>query len=88
MKRALCLLLALAGCTAPAAPAPLVVTKTIYVPFVFPAYLKSCPADPAVKPWPMQSDVAHYIVALKSAGDDCRDTLAAAVFAASQPMVK
>jgi hypothetical protein len=86
----------LAGCAAvppPAAP-PLVVTKTIYVPWAWPAYLKTCAADLPAFPVPHVaatdpaggSKVARYVVGLRNhdqaeqaVADDCRSTLAAAL---------
>lgn len=79
--------LLLAGCAAPA-PKPVTVTQTVYVPFVVPPMLDKCKADPSLGDWTHESGVADYIAALKGAADDCRDTLAALVFAASQPMVQ
>ena len=51
---AIIMALLLAGCAAPAPvmPQTLVVTKTIYQPFVWPAYLKTCQADPVALPIP------------------------------------
>lgn len=66
-------------------PAPLVVTKMVYVPWVFPPDLISVPSDPPVRPWVMQSDAAHYIVALKGVADSCRLIHAASVAAAAIP---
>ena len=91
----------LAGCAAQPAPPPpipqtLVVTKTIYVPWVWPAYLKDCAQNPppVVTPHIAAADpqagskVAHAVVALRAddaaaraAADDCRNTLAAAALA-------
>lgn len=88
MKRLIILGL-LAGCAqAPAPTKPLSITQTVYLPFVVPPYLSQCDPDPAPGTWTHDSDVARYMVALKSAGDGCRNTLAALVFAASQPTVK
>lgn len=90
----------LAGCTPAAQPVPqtLVLTKTIYVPWVFPAYLRNCAGDvPAVIPPHVLADdqeagskIAHYTAAERAnfssetaAHDDCANTLAAAVAAAA-----
>jgi hypothetical protein len=74
----------------------LIVTKTVYQPFVWPAYLKTCQADPAPLDVPhiaaadphAGSEVAKYILnlrdndaAARGAADDCRNTLAAALAA-------
>ncbi len=89
----------LAGCAARPAPPPpvpqtLVVTKTIYVPWVWPAYLKDCAPNPPPMVLPhiaaadphAGSKAAHAVVALRvddaasrAAADDCRNTLASAV---------
>jgi hypothetical protein len=84
----------LAGCAA--TPAPVVMTKTVYQPFVWPAYLKTCQADPPEFPIPhieatdpkAGSQVARYILGLRNddadarnVADDCRNTLAAALAA-------
>lgn len=77
--------LVLPGCAKPPAAGPLVVTRTVYVPWTFPAELVNVPADPPIAPWTKQSDAAHYIVALKGVADTCRVIHAAAVAAASTP---
>ena len=87
----------LSGCaTLPQLPKTLTVTKTVYVPWSWPAYLQTCAPDPAPLPVPhivatsphASSEVARNIVelraqvqAMQAAADDCRDTLAAAVAA-------
>ncbi|MDR3562035.1 MAG: hypothetical protein P4N59_11455 [Negativicutes bacterium] len=90
-------LLILAACSAaPTVPAPVI--QTVYVPWVWPAYLKTCQPDVVPVPAPnkpkLQSQVAGYIDqernafnAQTSVADDCRNTLAAAVFA-NQAQVK
>lgn len=80
----------LSGC---AAPAPQVVTRTVYVPWTWPAALTDCAPDPPALPVPhiaatdshAGSRVAAYIRDLRAhdarsvaVADDCRDTLAAA----------
>jgi hypothetical protein len=89
--------LLLAGCAAtpPAQPLP---PRIVYQGWTWPPYLKTCSDDVQAAPVPhvtMQSDVAKYIEAERRAfadqtgvADDCRNTLAAAVFANSQPAVK
>ncbi len=86
----------LAGCAAnpPPVPQTLVVTKTIYVPWVWPEYLKHCEQNPPPVTAPhiaatdphAGSKAAHAVVALRAddaaargAADDCRNTLAMAV---------
>ncbi len=87
----------LSGCaTVPPLPKTLTVTKTVYEPWSWPAYLKTCDSDPAPLPIPhivatsphASSEVARNIVelraqvrAVQAAADDCRNTLAAAVAA-------
>jgi len=92
----------LTGCAAPVQTVPqtLVVTKTIYQPFVWPEYLKTCDVDPAPLAIPhitatdptAGAQAARYIVNLRAhdaaaqaAADDCRDTLAAALAADNLP---
>jgi hypothetical protein len=71
MKR-LIVLLALAGCAAPA-PA----TKIVTVTPTLPAGLLTCAPAPEVPAAVNQSVVANYIVALWQAGQDCRAHVAA-----------
>jgi len=97
-------LLALGSCTTPTpvVPQTLIVTKTVYVPWVWPAGLKSCAPTPAPVTVPhidatdphAGSKVALYISALRqsrndaaAAADDCRATLAAAVQANAAPQL-
>lgn len=87
----------LSGCASvPPLPKTLTVTKTVYEPWSWPAYLQTCAPDPAPLPIPhivatsphASSEVARNIVelraqvqAMQAAADDCRNTLAAAVMA-------
>ena len=90
----------LAGCAAgpPPLPQTLTVTKTIYVPWAWPEYLKSCPDDPpaflvphiaATNPH-AGSKAALYLAQerqnradIAAVADDCRAVLKAAVAANS-----
>lgn len=94
---ALTALAILSGCAAaPQIPQTLTVTKTVYVPWAWPAVLQTCAPDPALLPVPhiaatdphAASEIARNILHLRAhdaaavgAADDCRDTLAAAVAA-------
>lgn len=81
-------------------PQTLVVTKTIYVSWAMPAYLKTCAGNPPPLAVPhiaasdphAGSAVAKNVIALRAhdaaeaaAHDDCANTLAAAVAAAAEP---
>lgn len=81
-------------------PQTLVVTRTIYVPWTVPAYLTQCAPDVPPVPVPHipatdlhgGSKAAKYVLALQGhdaaqigVADDCRNTIAAIVRAASQP---
>ena len=92
-----CLALMLTGCASvQPLPKTLTVTKTVYVPWSWPAALQSCAPDPAPLPIPhivasnphAGSEVATYIAKLRAhdaqavgVADDCRNTLAAAIAA-------
>ena len=92
-----CAALMLTGCaSAPQIPKAITLTKTVYVPWVWPAVLQSCAPDPVPLPVPhilatdphAASKIARNILELRAhdaaaigAADDCRNTLAAAVTA-------
>ena len=78
--------LACAACSQSPAPvvAPLTVTKTVYVPYVFPEALTKCPENPAPGDWTHESGVVKYMIRLQFAADTCRNTLTEAVQAATQ----
>lgn len=65
----LCCAICLAGC---ASPPP----RSEVVRVAPPAPLLSCQEEPAVPEVATQRDVARYIVALRHAGQDCRNKLA------------
>jgi hypothetical protein len=97
-RAALLCALVLAGCASAPPPVPqtITVTKTVYVPWAWPASLQTCALDPdplavphiAAADLHAGSQVATYIARLRAhdaqavgAADDCRDTLAAAMAA-------
>ncbi len=75
---------ALAGCSMPVTPAPVIQTKLI-TPYV-PATLYDCGTAPAVPEQNSQeSDVARYIVTLWGWGNECHSHLLAVQQSLAQP---